>query len=147
MTTLWAVVLAIHLLGAVVWVGGMVFALAVLRPSLSVLEPAGRIALHVPVLRRFLLLVWHAMPLILITGYWMVFGLYGGFAGLPWPINLMQLLGLIMAVIFLVLFFGPWKAMRATPGEAPLARIRTLTTINLWLGLITVVLGAFGHFF
>ena len=38
--------LALHLLGAVIWVGGMAFALLVLRPSLAELEPAARLALH-----------------------------------------------------------------------------------------------------
>ena len=144
---IWGLVLAIHLLAAVLWVGGMAFALWVLRPSLAALEPPQRLAMHVAVLRRFLLVIWHAMPLVLITGYLMVWGVYGGFANLPWPINLMQLTGLVMAAIFLVLFFGPWKPMRRAPDPAPLDRIRRLITINLWLGLVTVVLGAFGHFY
>ena len=142
----WSWVLAVHILCAVLWVGGMFFALLVLRPGLAVLEPAQRLALHVPVLRRFLLVIWHAMPLILITGFLMVFGLYGGFANLPWAVNLMMLGGIVMAIVFLILFFGPWRAMRAAPGPGPLDRIRRLITINLWLGLITVVLGALGHF-
>ena len=53
---------AVHLLSAVIWVGGMFFAYLVLRPSLSVLEPAQRIALHQQVFRRFFLFVWHAIP-------------------------------------------------------------------------------------
>jgi len=61
--------LALHLLGAVVWVGGMFFALLVLRPSLAVLEPPQRLALHMQVFRRFFLIVWHAMPAVIITGY------------------------------------------------------------------------------
>jgi len=36
---LWGWVLAVHVLCAVLWVGGMFFAYVVLRPSLSVLEP------------------------------------------------------------------------------------------------------------
>jgi uncharacterized membrane protein len=142
----WSWVLAIHILGAVLWVGGMFFALMVMRPSLATLDPATRLALHVPVLKRFLLVVWHAMPLMLITGWLMVFGVYGGFANLPLPVNLMQLLGIVMAIVFLVLFFGPWKRFRAAPAPDLLERIRRLITVNLWLGIITVVLGALGHF-
>ena len=59
--------LALHVLCAVIWVGGMFFAYVVLRPSLSVLEPIQRIALHTQIFRRFFLVVWHVMPLILLS--------------------------------------------------------------------------------
>ena len=65
---LWGWVVALHVLCAVVWVGGMFFAYVVLRPSLSALEPLQRIAIHTQVFRRFFLVIWHAMPLILIRG-------------------------------------------------------------------------------
>ena len=57
------------MLCAVIWVGGMFFAYVVLRPSLAVLEPIQRIALHTQVFRRFFLVIWHAMPLILLSGF------------------------------------------------------------------------------
>ena len=71
--TVWGWVLAVHVLCAVIWVGGMFFAYVVLRPSLSVLEPIQRIALHTQVFRRFFLIVWHVMPLILISGFAVLF--------------------------------------------------------------------------
>ena len=136
------VVLALHLLGAVVWVGGMFFALIVLRPSLSVLEPTQHMALHRQIFRRFFLVVWHAMPVILITGYVLLFGIYGGFAGAGWNMHLMHLLGLIMAVVFVVLFFGPWKRFRRADDAAALTLIRRLITLNLVLGLLTIIMAA-----
>src|SRR5581483_6623719 len=75
---IWGWVVAVHVLCAVFWVGGMFFAYVVLRPSLSLLEPIQRIALHTQVFRRFFLVIWHAMPLILITGFVVLFGFYGG---------------------------------------------------------------------
>ncbi|MBV9784990.1 MAG: CopD family protein [Acidisphaera sp.] len=134
--------LALHLLGVVTWVGGMLFAYIVLRPSLAVLPPPSRIALHRQVFRRFFLVVWHAMPLVLLSGYAMLFGYLGGFAGAPWNINVMHLLGLIMAAIFLAVVFGPWAAMRRGDDEAAPAsieRIRQLILANLVLGLIVIV--------
>ncbi len=146
---LWNLVLAVHLLAMAAWVGGMAYTLMVLRPSLAVLDPAARRALHGQTGRRFFLIVWHAMPLSLLTGWAMVLGVYGGFAMLPWPINVMQLLGLIMAVVFLVLFFGPWKQFRGAVGAeaatAATAGMRRLIGINLLLGALTVVVAAFGH--
>ena len=140
--------LALHLLGVVVWVGGMAFALLVLRPSLGLLPPSLRLTLNTAVFNRFFRIVWHAMPVVLLSGYAMVW-LYGGFAELEPPIHIMHGLGLAMAVIFLVIFFGPWKAMRAAQvnGDTVVAmvagnRIRHLITANLVLGTITIVVVA-----
>ncbi|MCW3475182.1 CopD family protein [Limobrevibacterium gyesilva] len=145
-----SVLLALHLLGAVVWVGGMGFALLVLRPSLAVLEPPQRLALHGQVFRRFFRIIWHAMPVMLLTGYAMLFLLYGGFGGVNWAVNVMHLTGLIMAGLFLAIFFGPWRGLRAAldagdrAAAAPLVdRIRQLIQVNLVLGLLTVVVAAF----
>lgn len=142
----WGWLLALHILCAVVWVGGMFFALVVVRPSVAVLEPAQRIALHNRIFRRFFLVIWHAMPLILLSGYAMVFGLYGGFQHLPWNVNAMQAIGVVMVLVFLAIFFGPWRRFRAAASTARAAeaaeRIRKLIVVNLVLGLIVVVLAA-----
>lgn len=138
-------VLAVHVLCAVLWVGGMFFAYVVLRPSLAVLEPMQRIALHTQVFRRFFLVVWHAMPLLLLSGFAVLFGLYGGMAGVGWNVHLMLLLGLIMSAIFLVIFFGPYARFRRTTerntAAAQIDRIRKLIGVNLVLGIVTVVVG------
>jgi len=143
------ILLALHLLGAVLWVGGMAFALLVLRPALVVLEPPQRLALHAKVFRRFFLVIWHAMPVLMATGYAMLFGVFGGFAGVGPAVHVMHMLGLIMAAIFLVIFFGPWRAMRAAmaAGEQGAAaqavdRIRRLIQVNLLLGAVTVIVAA-----
>ena len=139
----WGWVLAVHVLCAVIWVGGMFFAYVVLRPSLSVLEPIQRIALHTQIFRRFFLIVWHVMPLILLSGFAALFGLFGGPATAPWNISVMMLLGLIMSVIFLIIVFGPYARFRRTTDRtttaAAIDRIRKLIGVNLVLGLVTVV--------
>ena len=142
--TLWGWVLAVHVLCAVVWVGGMFFAYVVLRPSLAVLEPIQRIALHTQVFRRFFLVVWHAMPLILLSGYAVMFGRYGGPANVSWNINVMQTLGLIMSAVFLLIVFGPYARFRRTTDRATAAasinRVRQLIGLNLVLGIVTVII-------
>lgn len=139
-------VLALHLLGAAVWVGGMAFALLALRPSLAVLEPPQRIALHGEVFRRFFRIVWHAMPIVLLTGYVMLFGVLGGFGNANPAVHVMHLLGLAMAAIFLFVVFGPWRAFRAAgeaAGRAAAAeRIRLAMRVNLALGLLTIAVAA-----
>ena len=142
---------ALHVLGVVLWVGGMAFALLVLRPSLGVLEPPQRLALHGQVFARFFRIVWHAMPLILLTGYGMLFGVYGGFGSVDVAVHIMHLFGLIMTAVFVYIFFVPWPAMRAAleagdraAAAAATDRIRKLITLNLVLGLLTVVIAPFG---
>src|SRR4051794_32933798 len=139
----------LHVLGAVFWVGGMGFALLALRPALVALEPPQRLLVHEGALKRFFLIVWHAMPILLLTGYSLLFGWYGGFVGAGWHIHAMHLTALVMAGIFLALFTGPWKEFRAAQARSdrPAAatamdRIRQLVTINLGLGLLTVAVAA-----
>ena len=139
--------LAVHLLAAAAWVGGMLYALVVLRPALAVLDAGPRLQVHMLTLKRFFLVVWHAMPLMLLTGWGMVFSVWGGMAHLPWYVNVMQLLAIIMAAIFLYTYFGPAMRLRRAirPGPELLVRIRLMLTINLVLGAITIVVGSCGH--
>lgn len=143
----------LHVLGAVLWVGGMAFAILVLRPALGALEPAQRLALHEGVFRRFFRLVWHAMPIVLLSGWMLLFGVYGGFRNAGWHIHLMHFTALIMAAVFVGIVTGPWSAFRAARarGDAAAAAtaanvIRQLVTANLALGLLTVAIAAWGRF-
>jgi uncharacterized membrane protein len=133
---------ALHLLCAVLWVGGMFFAYVVLRPSMAAIEAPQRMLLHTRVFRKFFLVVWHAMPLILITGGAML-ALQWNMATLPWQINAMMGLGLLMAAVFLVIVFGPYRQFRRTTDRNRMASsldsIRKLIGVNLILGVITVI--------
>jgi uncharacterized membrane protein len=141
------VALALHLFGAVLWVGGMAFALLVLRPSLAPLPAEQRMAVHLGVFRRFFLVVWHAMPVVLLTGYAMLIGRFGGFAGVPMAVHVMHLFGLVMAAVFLLIVFGPWRRLRAQPGNGAgeVEMIRRLVALNLLLGTLTVLMAAWAQ--
>ena len=141
--TVYAVLKALHLLCAVLWVGGMFFAYVVLRPSLAAIETSQRMLLHTQVFRKFFLVIWHVMPLIIITGFAMLFGWVGGLANAPWQIHTMLGLGLLMAAVFLAIFFGPYRQFRRTTDRNRMAssldNIRKLIGVNLILGLLTVI--------
>jgi len=143
---------ALHVVFAALWVGGMAFAILALRPALAALEPPQRVALMGRVHKRFFLIVWHAMPIVLLSGYYLLFGHYGGFRGVGWHVHLMHMTGLLMAVIYLAIFFGPWKRMRQAlaANDLPAAarandRIRLLVTANLLLGLLTTAIAGWGR--
>jgi uncharacterized membrane protein len=143
----------LHVVFAALWVGGMAFAILALRPALAALEPPQRLALMGRVHKRFFLIVWHAMPIVMLTGYWLLFGHFGGFRGAGWHVHLMHLTGLLMSAIYLAIFFGPWRRMRQalSAGDLPAAAaanegIRRLVTGNLLLGLFTLGIAAWGRF-
>ena len=145
--------LILHALSAVVWVGGMFFAHQVLRPAAATLEPGPRLALWSRVLGRFFAWVFAAVILLLLSGYTMVFEVFGGFAKIGLHIQLMQGIGILMVLLFLHLYFAPWRRFRAAvarqdwaEGGRQLGQIRTIVTVNLVLGIIVVAIGSSGRY-
>src|SRR6266566_10068104 len=105
-----ALALALHILGAVVWVGGMFAIYVCLRPALGTLEPPQRLRLMRVTFQKFFPWVWLAILLLLASGYWMLIMTFGGFAGARLYIHLMQMIGWLMIALFVWLFHGPWLA-------------------------------------
>jgi uncharacterized membrane protein len=145
--------LALHILSAVVWVGGMFAAYLCLRPAAGGLEPPQRLTLWRGFFQRFFPWIWVAVVLLLASGYWMLVSTFGGFAKAPLYINLIQTIGLIMVALYAWLFHGPWlKFKRAVDAQqwpvagAQLNRIRQIIAVNLPLGLIVVAIGGTGRF-
>jgi uncharacterized membrane protein len=148
-----AIAFALHMLGAVVWVGGMFAIYVCLRPALGMLEPPQRLRLMRVTFQRFFPWVWVAILLLLASGYWMVFKVFGGFARAGLHVHLMQGIGWLMIALFVWLFHVPWLAFKRavdaedwTSAGASLDRIRQIISINLPLGLIVVVIAASGPF-
>ncbi len=104
--------LVLHVLAAIVWVGGMFFAYVVLRPSTGPLEPAARLALWQRVLSRFFLWVWISVVALLASGFTMVLLGFGGFAAVGDYVRAMMTIGLVMVAIYLYLYFLPWPRFR-----------------------------------
>jgi hypothetical protein len=135
----------LHLVCAVLWVGGMFFTYVVLRPALAAIEAQQRMLLQTQVFRRFFRLVWHVMPLVLLTGIGMTALLVVAAGRVPaWPIHAMAALGLVMSAVFVALVLGPYKQFRRTINRdrmaASLNTIRKLIGLNLLLGLLTLVI-------
>ena len=140
-----------HLLAALIWVGGMFFAYVVLRPAaVEALEPPKRLGLWDAVFRRFFAWVWGAIGVLLFSGFYMIF-LYGGFSVVPRRVHVMLFLGMAMMVIYLYVFFSryrPFSALVAAQnwkaaGEL-LGKIRKLIAVNLTLGILTVGVAVIG---
>lgn len=146
--------LPLHVITVVIWVGGMFFAYMCLRPvAASQLEPPVRLPLWVGVFGRFFPWVWISVVLVLATGLWMIFGVYGGMGGVGLYVHLMLGLGVLMMLIFFHVFFAPYGRLRKAvaaqdwpAGGKALAQIRTLVGINTVLGLVTITIASGGRY-
>jgi uncharacterized membrane protein len=148
-----ALLLALHLLAALFWVGGMAFAYLVLRPAAGPLDPPVRLPLWRGVFGIFLPWVGVSIAVLLGSGYAMLFLYFGGFRGAPTYVDIMQVLGIMMVLLFLHLVFAPWRRFRgaADQGALPdaakqLNQIRIIVAINLVLGIATVLVGGTGRY-
>ncbi len=147
------VALGLHLLAALVWVGGMFFAIMVLRLAAGELEPPVRTPLWGRVFAKFFPWVWMAVILLPASGYVLIFSVWGGFAGAPLHIHLMHGIGLVMIAIYLHLWFAPYRRFKAAlaasdipTAGANLNQIRILVTVNLAIGLVNSVIGSTGRY-
>jgi uncharacterized membrane protein len=141
--------LILHEWSVIVWVGGMFFALIVLRPASGPLDPPARLALWRGVFAGFFPWVFAAIVLLLVTGFTLFLG---GYAVGP-HVHAMMGIGILMMLIFLHLYFAPWKRFRVAldagdnaAAAAQLNQIRILVTINLILGLLTAAIGSSGRY-
>ena len=148
-----SLLITLHALAAVVWVGGMFFAYLALRPAAGPLDPPVRLGLWARTFGKFFPWVWLAVLILLASGYAMIFGYYGGFKGSGVHIHIMHGLGLLMMLLFLHIYFAPFKRLRKAvaaadwaAGGKQLDTIRLIVAVNLVLGLVVVAVGSGGRY-
>ena len=141
----------LHLLGVVVWVGGMFFAHMALRPSAQALPPPQRLPLLAATLSRFLDWVGVAVVVILASGAAMIV-LMGGFRAVNGSVHAMTALGIVMMLIYGHIKFGPLRRLGAAVaagewevGGAAMGQVRKLVAVNLVLGLATLTIAVLGR--
>lgn len=136
--------LFLHLVSAMAWLGGMFFAYFCLRPAaVEILDPPRRLPLWVATFARFLPYMSVAVVLLLGTGLAMM--LTVGFAHAPAGWHVMLTLGLVMAAVFAYVYGVLFPKLRAgcaastwPTAAQTLNRIRQLVALNLWLGVLVV---------
>lgn len=133
----------LHIAAAITWLGGVSFMLLALRPAAALLAPPQRLPLIAQVLRRFFLLVWPAIAILLVTG--LVMMLRVGMKNAPLGWHLMFGIGLLMFALFGHLYFGPFRRLKLAvsasnwpEGGRRLGQIATLASINLALGALGI---------
>ncbi len=141
----------IHLLGVVVWIGGMFFAHMALRPAVLALPPPQRLPLLAATLARFLAWVAVAIVGILASGGTLIV-LLGGMKAAGPAVHAMTGLGVLMMLLYAHIVAGPFRRLRdaaaASDWEragAAMGKVRKLVAVNLVLGLITITVAVLGR--
>ncbi|MHC8298277.1 CopD family protein [Pseudomonas sp. ZS1P83] len=148
--TPFGLVYTLHVLSALVWVGGMFFAWMVLRPAaMTALEGPARLKLWVEVFQGFFRWVWVAVVLLPISGVGMIHLQYSGFDAAPRYVQVMMGLYVVMTALFIriqALLLPELRTAVAAQdwptGASVLGRIRKMVGINLIVGLGLVAIAA-----
>ena len=141
--TLYAFGYSLHLLAALIWVGGMFFAWMVLRPAaVEALEAPARLKLWGQVFPRFFRWVWAAVIVLPASGIGLLHLRFAGFETAPRYVQVMIGLYLRIQALQLPELRRAIEAQDWPTGGAVLARIRRLVGTNLLVGLALVSIAA-----
>ena len=148
---LWNLFNVLHTLAAVIWVGGMFFAYVALRPAMGGVAPEDALPLWRRTLQTFLRWVLGTVVVLWATGIYMMFFVLSGFGAAGIHVDIMFTTALIMTILFFWLNHGPFRTFKiaadardfATAGQA-IETVRKIVATNLVLGLITVIVAAWG---
>ncbi|NUU37505.1 CopD family protein [Pseudomonas sp. C2B4] len=148
--TPFSLIYSLHVLAALVWVGGMFFAWMVLRPAaIKALEGPARLKLWVEVFQGFFRWVWVAVVLLPVSGVGMLNLHFAGFELAPRYVQVMMGLYVVMTALFIRIQALMLPELRTAVeaqdwpvGAAVLGRIRRVVGINLIVGLVVVAIAA-----
>lgn len=148
--TPFSLIYSLHVLAALVWVGGMFFAWMVLRPAaITALEGPARLKLWVEVFQGFFHWVWVAVVLLPVSGVGMLHMHFNGFEAAPRYVQVMMGLYVVMTALFIRIQALMLPELRTAvaeqdwpAGASVLGRIRQLVGINLLVGLAVVAIAA-----
>lgn len=164
---LYAFLLFLHVLGVVIWVGGMFMMHFAVRPSaVELLPPPQRVPMLAATLRRFFRWVTIAVLVVLASGLLMFFGI-GMAAGAMAAgknaflegirlahvsVHAMFVIGLVMMAVYAHIRVAPFKRLQAAvaaqdwaAGARHLDQVRLLVAINLALGVIVIGVATLGR--
>lgn len=137
----------IHLLTAVVWIGGMIYTNMVFMPSPSVIEPAQRRAILDAVAIRFTIILWASILILLVGGFFKTPGgmLFSASSSYGLMITVKHLIFFVMILFGSLITFKYAPILRTKapkPDEIPSAgflnaqkMLRILSGANMTLGI------------
>ena len=148
--TTFALAYSLHLLAAMLWVGGMFFAWMILRPSaVAALEGPARLKLWLEVFQRFFVWVWAAVIILPISGVGLLQMRFSGFETAPRYVQVMMGLYIVMVALFIRVqslqvpeLRRAVEAQEWAAGAAVMVKIRRMVGCNLMVGVVLVAIAA-----
>ncbi len=146
-----ALIFWVHMLAAVVWIGGMVFNLLVVRPSMGVVDLPQRLKLADNILRRFIPVVWISVGLLVLTGLLMTLKRVASFEILLKTgygnilILKLTLVAVMISIVVLIRYsllprFESLIDSQSSALNKVLGQMVTLVKVNLVLGVLVLLL-------
>ncbi|MFK7606845.1 MULTISPECIES: CopD family protein [unclassified Pseudomonas] len=148
--TTFALAYSLHLLAAMLWVGGMFFAWMILRPAaVAALEGPARLKLWLEVFQRFFVWVWAAVIILPISGVGLLQMRFSGFETAPRYVQVMMGLYIVMVALFIRVqslqvpeLRRAVEAQECAAGAAVMVKIRRMVGCNLMVGVVLVAIAA-----
>lgn len=145
---------SLHLISAILWVGGIFLVYQVFRPAAMSLEPPVRLKLFHNVFSRFFPWVWVFIAVLVVSGYWDWQNRFASMDPIPVYLHAMNIIGWVMIVLFAWLYFKPFAQFKKAianetyplAGEIINTQMRPIIVINLSLGLLEAVIGVTGPY-
>lgn len=144
----------LHLLATVTWIGGMIYINLALMPGLTAIDPPQRGKLMGAVGKRFAILSWSSVLILLITGYLktpegMLFETLTSY-GMTLTVKHFTIMGMMVVGIYISLVIVPQMGTLAPkPGEPPSPdfikaqkRLPMLSVTNMILGIVVLFCAA-----
>lgn len=135
------IMLWLHYLAAVVWIGGMAFNILVLRPSMIATDLNQRQALGTRVLKRFIIFAWLSIAVLVLTGISISYNRIAS-DNIPATYGIV-LLGKHFVTSIMILVVA-WVSFVLSEKLAPFApkpdTILILVKTNLFLGILVLFL-------
>jgi uncharacterized membrane protein len=149
---IWMILIWIHLLAAMFWIGGMLFFAMVLVPTLRALPPQQKAELINQIGPRFRKTGWISLGILLATGLFQLYRLGSPVFAEGWLWVKLFLIVLMVSFTLLHDFvLGPRsiEISRTNPGSHPLrGPVRWLPRLNLAAGILVVLAAVYlarGH--
>ncbi len=141
-----AISLALHVVAAAIWIGGMFFAYVCLRPVLADADPAARLQTWSAVLSKFFPWVSMCIAVLFITGFLMIYA-FGGFSNVGNYVYAMLAGAIVMTAIFKFILVAPMRHLKSSVAEGnhkvaafALGTIRKLVLTNLIIGVGVILM-------
>jgi uncharacterized membrane protein len=136
-----ALAIILHLVAINIWVGGMFFIIIVLGKVVATLDIPGQHVFWKHLLQRFFFWVWLAVVALLGSGIAMIVYRFGGILNAPPYILVMASFGLMMAMVYFLIYFVFYQRFQHDMQNGDSESCRRQLKIIRRLGIVNMVLG------